>query len=61
MKKVFLFAVVVFAIVSCGPKKVEQTVEEQDSLVNVDTLPAADSTKVDSSSVVKVDTVAVKK
>lgn len=58
MKKVILFAVIAIAIVSCGPKKANQTVVNQDSLTNVDTV----STEVvNDTTSVKVDTASVNK
>ncbi|VBB46512.1 conserved exported hypothetical protein [uncultured Paludibacter sp.] len=59
MKKLFLFAVIAVAVVSCGPKKTEQATVNQDSIVTVDTVKT-DSVKVDSA-VVKTDTAVVKK
>ena len=58
MKKVFLFAVIAIAIVSCGPKKAEQVAEVQDSIISVDTV--APDTVVTDTTVVTMDSVAVK-
>ncbi|MFV0471898.1 MAG: hypothetical protein ACK5L7_07690 [Paludibacteraceae bacterium] len=60
MKKVFFLAVIAVAIVSCGPKKTEQTVVEEDSIVSVDTIITNDSTVVDSTVSIVGDTISVK-
>lgn len=57
MKKLILITVVALAIVSCGPKKTEQTVVNQDSITTVDTVNteviSTDSTTVDTAAVAK--------
>ena len=58
MKKLFLFAVIAFAIASCGPKKVESATTGQDSIVKIDTLQA-DTLNADSAAS-KTDSVVAK-
>lgn len=58
MKKLFLFAVIAFAIASCGPKKVEPATTGEDSIVKIDTLKA-DTLKADTTAS-KTDSVVAK-